>query len=257
MTRLNTVALLLTMLFVAVCLAIPVTAAEIEPAPKTYVTDRAGVIDSAAEQRLTGLLQELEQKTTARIVVLTVNSTDGLDIHQFAFERADQWKFGRNRAGASALVVVAVKDRKYRIEVGYDWEGILPDGYVGQVGRDYFVPNFRAGNYGQGIFEVTAVLAQTIAKEKGVALTGMPKLTMPARRRPVLPCAGGLFPLLMLLMLFSGRRRSRGLLFWGLLAGSMMGGGRSSGGGFGGGGFGSFGGGGGGGFGGGGASGGW
>jgi len=257
MTRLSTVALLLTISLVTVCLAIPVTAAKIEPAPKTYVTDRAGVIDSTAEQRLTGLLQDLEQKTGARIVVLTVNSTDGQDIHQFAFERADRWKFGRNRAGASVLVVVAVKDRKYRIEVGYDWEGILPDGYVGQVGRDYFVPNFRAGKYGQGIFEVTAVLAQTIAKEKGVALTGMPKLTMPGRRRPALPCAGGLFPLLMLLMLFSGRRRSRGLLFWGLLAGSMMGGGRSSGGSFGGSGFGSFGGGGGGGFGGGGASGGW
>ena len=131
------------------CLLLSVaSAAAVEPAPKTFVADRAGIIDSAAEQRLIGLLQELEQKTGARIVVLTVNSTDGLDIHQFAFERADQWKFGRNRASASVLVVVASKDRKYRIEVGYDWEGILPDGYVGQVGRDYFVPNFQAGRYG-------------------------------------------------------------------------------------------------------------
>ncbi len=249
----------LILLLTLSCLRLSVaSAAEVEPAPKTYVTDRAGIIDSATGQRLTGLLQELEQKTGARIIVLTVNSTDGQDIHQFAFERADQWKFGRNRASAGVLVVVASKDRKYRIEVGYDWEGILPDGYVGQVGRDYFVPHFQAGRYGQGIFEVAAVLAQTIAQEKGVALTGMPKLTMPGRRRSFLPCGSGIFPILMLLLLFSGRRRSRGLLFWGLLAGSMMGGGRSSGGGgFGGGGFGGFGGGGGGGFGGGGAGGGW
>jgi uncharacterized protein len=236
------------------CLLLSVaSAAAIEPAPKTFVADRAGIIESATEQRLIGLLQELEQKTKARIVVLTVNSTDGQDIHQFAIERADQWKFGSNRASASVLVVVAAKDRKYRIEVGYDWEGTLPDGYVGQVGRDYFVPNFRAGRYGQGIFEVTAVLAQTIAQEKGVALTGMPKLTMPSRRGSGLPFGGAIFPILMLLMLFGGRRRSRGLLFWGLLGGSMMGGGRR-GGSFGGGGFG---GGGGGGFGGGGGGGSW
>ena len=239
------------------CLLLSVaSAATVEPAPKTFVADRAGIIESAIEQRLIGLLQELEQKTGARIIVLTVNSTDGQDIHQFAFERADQWKFGSNQAGASVLVVIAAKDRKYRIEVGYDWEGTLPDGYVGQVGRDYFVPHFRAGRYGQGIFEVTAVLAQTIAQEKGVALTGMPKLTMPSRRRSLLPFGGGIFPILMLLMLFGGRRRSRGFLFWGLLAGSMMGGHRSYGGG-GGGGFGGFGGGGGGGFGGGGGGGSW
>ncbi len=230
----------------------------VEPAPKTFVADRAGIIESATEQRLIGLLQELEQKTGARIIVLTVDSTDGQDIHSFAFERADQWKFGSNRASASVLVVVAAKDRKYNIQVGYDWEGTLPDGFVGQVGRDYLVPQFRAGNYGQGIFEVTAVLAQTIAQEKGVALTGMPKLKMPRRGRSGLPIGGMLFPILMLLMLFGGgkrRSRSRGLLFWGLLGGAMLGGGR--GGSFGGGGFGGFGGGGGGGFGGAGAGGSW
>lgn len=232
--------------------------AEIEPAPKTYVTDRAGIIDSATVQSLTGLLQELEQKAGARIVVLTVKTTDGQDIAQFAFERADQWKFGANRDSASVLLVVAAKDRKYRIEVGYDSEGVLPDGLVGQVGRDYFVPHFRAGKYGQGIHEAIAVLAQTVAQEKGVTLSSMPKLTMPSRRQSYLPCGSAVFPLLMLIMLVSGRRRSRGMLFWGLLGGSMMGGGRSSGGGgFGGGGFGGFGGGGGGGFGGGGAGGSW
>lgn len=244
----------LTALLILSCLLLSVaSAATVEPAPKTFVTDRADIIESATEQRLTGLLQELEQKTTARIIVLTVNSTDGQDIHQFAFERADQWKIGPNQSSASVLVVVAVKDRKYRIEVGYDWEGILPDGYVGQVGRDYFVPHFQAGRYGQGIFEVTAVLAQTIAQEKGVTLTGMPKLTMPSSNRSFLPFGGAIFPILLLLMLFSGKRRGRGLMFWGLLAGTMLGGGRSSGGG----GFGGFGGGGGGGFGGGGASGSW
>jgi len=237
-----------------------ILAVDVEPAPKTYVADRAGVIDSAAEKKLIGLLQELEQKTKARLIVLTVNTTGGMDIHQYAFERADQWKFGPNRKSASVLIVVAVKDKKYWTEVGYEHEAILPDGYVGDVGRQYFVPQFKVGRFGQGIFEGTAVMAQKIAQEHGVTLSGMPRITtpVPSRRRSVLPCFSGILPLIFIWLMLSSRRR-RGMLFWGLLAGSMMSGRRGGygGGGFGGGGFGSFGGGGGGGFGGGGAGGGW
>ncbi len=235
------------------------SAAEIEPAPKTYVTDRADIIDSGTEQKLIGLLQELEQKTGARIIVLTVQSTNGQDIHQFAFERADKWKLGASRKSASVLVVVADRDRKYRFEVGYEWEGVLPDGYVGQVGRDYFAPHFNAGRYSQGVFEATAVLAQAIAADRGMTLTGMPKLRPMAQRPGLAHILLGFLPILFLLFVGGmSRSRHRNMLFWGLLAGSMMGGrGGYGGGGFGGGGFGGFGGGGGGGFGGGGASGGW
>ena len=235
------------------------SAAEIEPAPKTHVADRADIIDSAAEQELIALLQELEQKTGARIVVLTVQSTNGQEIHQFAFERADKWKLGPNQKSASVLVVVAVKDRKYRFEVGYEWESVLPDGYVGQVGRDYFVPHFKAGRYSQGVFEATAALAQTIAADRGMTLKGMPRLRPMAQPSGLGPILLGFLPILFVLLVGGMlRSRHRNMLFWGLLAGYMIGGRRGyGGGGFGGGGFGGFGGGGGGGFGGGGASGGW
>jgi len=245
------------------CLLLPVaSASDIEPAPKTYVADRADIIDSADEQKLIGLLRELEQKTGARVIVLTVQATDGQDIAQYAFERADKWKFGANRKSASVLVVVARKDRKLRIEVGYEWESVLTDGYVGQVGRTYFVPEFKAGRYSQGIFEGTAVLAQKIAEARGVTLTGMPKVRPMAPQPGLGPALLSLLPLLLLLLLGGmSRSRNRNMLFWGLLAGSMMGSRRGyggyGGGGFGGGGFGGFGGGGGGGFGGGGASGSW
>ncbi|MCH8889341.1 TPM domain-containing protein [Patescibacteria group bacterium] len=122
-------------------------AAEVGPAPRTYVEDRAGVMNAQIKTQLIGLLQELEQKAKARIIVLTVQTTDGMDIHQYTFERADQWKFGPNKKSAGVLIVVAVKDRKYRTEVGYDWEGILPDSRVGELGRKYFVPYFKQKAY--------------------------------------------------------------------------------------------------------------
>ena len=238
-----------------ICLMALGSAAQVEPAPGTYVEDRARVLDANTRNQIIGLLQELEQKTQARVIVLTVPTTGGRDIHEYAFERGDKWKFGPNGESASALIVVAVKDRKYWIEVGYNLEGVLPDGLVGQIGRDYFAPNFRAKRYAQGILQGTAAVAQTVAKDKNVTLTGMPKLTRARGVRSI--CGTGLLPLFLILMFLAGGRRRRGMLFWGLLAGSMMGGRSSGGGGFGGGGFGGFGGGGGGGFGGGGAGGSW
>jgi uncharacterized protein len=244
--------------------------AAIEPAPKTYVDDRAGVIDSNMETRLIGLLQELEQKTGARVIVLTVNSTDGESIFNYSFERADQWKFGANQKSASVLVVAAIKDRKYQTQVGYDWEGVLTDGVTGTVARTYFVPNFKAGNYGKGLFEGTAAMAKIAADSKNAKLTGMPKLSVPVSRMKgrgtASPCCGAIFPLILIWLFLNMARRGRGGMFWGLLGGMLlgrsMGGSRGGfgsfgGGGGGGGGFGSFGGGGGGGFGGGGSGGSW
>ena len=263
MTRLNTVVLLLTMSFVTVCLVIPVQAAKVEPAPKTYVSDRAGVIDSGNERQLVGLLQELEQKTQSRFVVLTVNTTGGVPIEDYALERARQWKFGTSRKGASVLVVVAVKDKKFRVETGYRHEGALPDALIWKITEDYFKPNFRKNRFSRGIFEGTAALAAVAAKEKGVTLTGMPRLSSPRTRR-VRGVGIGFVPILLFFLLAGfSRGRSRNALFWGLMAGSMFGrgggfgGSGGFGGGGGGGGFGGFGGGGGGGFGGGGVSGGW
>ncbi len=245
----------------------PLATAEIEPAPTTYVEDRAGLIDAATEQRLIDLLQELEQKTGARIVVVTVETIGGQDVHEYAFERADTWRFGPKRNSASALLLIAKTEERYSIQVGYDWEAVLTDGYVGQVGREYLVPHFQAGRSSQGVFETAAVLAGKIAKSRNVTLSGMPELRSMSRRAPPVSICGAFVPLLFFAALFAlSRGRRRGRLFWGMMALTLLSGrpvgyrggyGGRSGGGFGGGGFGSFGGGGGGGFGGGGASGGW
>jgi len=249
--------------FVALGHVISVQAAEIEPAPQGYVEDRAGVIDAATQSKLIALLQELEQKTQARFIVLTVVTTAGVPIEDYTLTRARQWKFGANKQGASVLIVTAIKDKKFRVETGYKYEGMLPDALVWQITEEYFKPNFRANRFGQGIFEGTAALAGVVAKDKGVTLTGMPKLRS-SRKTNLFRILVGFFPILVLLLILgSSRSGSRSSLFWGLMLGSMMSSGRGYGGGLGGrgglggGAVGAFGGGGGGGFGGGGVSGGW
>ncbi len=235
-----------------------------EGMPASYVVDNAGIIDANVKQALSGRLQELEQKTGVQMLVLTVQSTDGVPIEEYAINKASEWKLGRKGKDNGLLFVVALKDRKYRIEVGYGLESVIPDSLAGTIGRRYLVPAFRRGAYGEGIAGAAGALSGIIARSQGVTLGAGPELE-PRRERGsstgVMMKAVAIFVFLLTLgMGFSrqGRRSAwnrSSRRHYGM--GFPMGGGSGGFGSFGGGGFGSFGGGGGGGFGGGGASGGW
>lgn len=237
------------------------------PMPRHYVEDYANVINSSDERSLNDILQELAQKTGAQYIVLTVQTTGGVPIEQFAIELAEKWKLGQKGKDNGMLFVLAYADRKYRFEIGYGLEGFVTDAYCGRIGRDVLRPLLKQGDSSTGIYQANLQIVSKIAGQYGVALTGMPKLkSVPVGRRRRMPfCGAGLFPLMILLFLFSGRGRGRrggmGMLFMlpFLLGGGGGGYGRSGsyGGGSFGGGFGGFGGGMGGGFGGGGAGGGW
>jgi uncharacterized protein len=235
------------------------------PMPQHYVEDYANVINDSDEHSLNGVLQELEQKTGAQYIVLTVLSTGGLPIEQFSIELTEKWKLGQKGKDNGMLFVLAKNDRRWRFEVGYGLEGFVTDQYCSRIGREVLVPYLKKEEYSRGIYQANLQIIQRIATEAGVSLTGMPKITpVPVRdRRRGLPCCSALPILFFMLLIFGGMGRGMG---WWFLLPFMMGGfgghggyGRSGsfGGGSFGGGFGSFGGGMGGGFGGGGASGGW
>ena len=252
----------LAILFIIIIVGSVSHAISIPEKPLRYVVDLADIIDDATENRLNGYLQELEQKTTAQAVVLTIPSLEGESIEDFSITIAhDKWKLGQKGKDNGVLLLISLKEQKYRIEVGYGLEGVLPDSLVGSLGRDLLVPYFRKGDYSTGIFTAAIAIADKIAKASGVKIERMPSIrynTQPSEKGE----PAGLFNtiitvafLIILGILFIKNPR----LFLMLLLFSSMGGRRGSwggGGGFGGGG-GGFGGGGGGGFGGGGASGGW
>ena len=235
------------------------------PMPQHYVEDYANVINPSDEHSLNGILQELEQKTDAQYIVLTVPSTRGVPIEQFSIELAEKWKLGRKGKDDGMLFVLAKNDRKWRFEAGYGLEGFITDQYCGRIGRDVLVPYLKRGDYSQGIYQANLQVVQKIASQAGVTLSGMPEIKpVPVRNGTrALPCCSVLPVLLLMLLFFGGLGRGMG---WWFLLPFMLGGfggqggyGRSGsfGGGSFGGSFGGFGGGMGGGFGGGGASGGW
>jgi uncharacterized protein len=238
--------------------------ANIPQMPQTYVVDQAGIINDAVKHRLNGYLQELEQKTTAQMIVLTIPDLGGDSIDDLSISIAnDKWKLGQKGKDNGVLFLVALKDRKYRIEVGYGLEGVLPDSLVGSLGRKLLVPYFRKGDYSDGIYAMTLAVANIIANHYGVKITGMPSInyrSQPASGNSPSSLFSTIIAVLFFIILGILFIRNPRAFLWFLLISSMGGRGPwggGSGGGFGGGGFGSFGGGGGGGFGGGGASGGW
>lgn len=246
------------------------------PPPREYVEDRAGILSAETQGKLNGLLKELEQKTGAQLIVLTVDTTQPLTVERFSIALAERWKLGRKDRDDGFLFTVAVKDREFRFEVGYGLEGFLTDQYCGRIGRTVLIPQMRQGRYSDGIYQSALAIAERIAQHNGVTLTGLPSgyVNPGSNQRRATPICG-LLPIILLIAFFTlaAGRGSPLWLLW-LLLGHRYGAsnnyydaywGRSSGGyggGFGdgfGGGFrsGGFGGGGGGGFGGGGFSGKW
>lgn len=242
-------------LLLLMLVAASASAATLPATPPNYVVDLAGIIDDSTESKLDGYLAELERRTSAQVIVLTVDTIDGQDIEGYSLKVAEQWKLGKKGRDNGILMTFAMKERRYRFEVGYGLEGILPDSLVGSIGRQLIVPNFKRGDYAAGVAQATLEVAGIIAKNAGVEITGMPTRhpvseRVSKRAGPVQLVFLALFGVVMLYLFI--RHPALFLLF--LMSGGSGRGGWSDGGGFGGGGFG---GGGGGGFGGGGSSGGW
>jgi uncharacterized protein len=256
-------------LFTAALFAAAQTPDQIKPTG--YVMDAAGVLSPQANQQLTALCTELQQKTQAQIAVVTIKSLGGRPVEDYSIDLATRLGVGPKSSAKGVLILLAVNDHRYRIEVGYGLGDILNDAKVGDIGREA-VPYLRQNNYDAAMLLMTRRVADVIAADRGVTLSGAPPPE--AAPRPVNQAPSG-FPVIFLglfvvFIIFAiinairraGHpgvyRRGGGSGWWiGPMIGGMGGGfGGGGGGGFGGGG-GGFGGFGGGGFGGGGASGSW
>ncbi|MFP4115371.1 MAG: TPM domain-containing protein [Spirochaetales bacterium] len=144
------------------------------PAPQGFVNDFANVIPADAERSMRGIITALRDQTGAEIAVVTVESMSPYPtIEDFGIALAEEWGVGSESDDAGAILIVALEEREVRIEVGYGLEGAIPDGRAGRLLDDYVVPYLRDNNYGAGLLNGTAALAEVIADEYGVTLTNV------------------------------------------------------------------------------------
>jgi uncharacterized protein len=164
-------ALLSLILFIVVPFAVRAQITQLPDKPLGYVSDFANVLSPEGKAQLTALCTEVDQKAKAQIAVVTVPTTNGQDIFDFSLALATKWGVGPKQASRGVLILYATNDHKYWTQVGYGLEGILPDGKVGGFGREA-VPILRQGNYDAALLLVTRRIADVIAQDAGVTLTG-------------------------------------------------------------------------------------
>lgn len=181
------------------------------PPLKGRVNDYAGMLTSRTIQDLEQKLAALEQSDSTQVVVLTIDSLEGEPIETFSMRVAESWKIGQKGTDNGAILVVSKQDRKLRIEVGYGLEGRMTDLVSGQIIRNIVVPEFKRGDFNQGISAGVDTMISVVRGEyKGT----------PTRRRSRSTSQGPLFTILAFIFLVSQLGRvKKGL---GALAGGIM-----------------------------------
>ncbi|MCE7031091.1 TPM domain-containing protein [Lysobacter sp. GX 14042] len=154
-------------LLLALLLAPWTQAQELAPIPAldSPVVDTTGTLDAGTVRQLEAQALALQQRKGSQLQVLVVPTTVPEDIAQYAVRVYDQWRLGRQGVDDGLLLVVAIDDRRVRIEVGYGLEGAIPDATASRVIQEYLVPRFRAGDFAGGIVEASAVLVGLVDGE--------------------------------------------------------------------------------------------
>ena len=144
------------------------------PSPFTPIVDYAHVIDPETRQKLESIYLNLKQRANIEFAVVTVDTTGGQDIFDYSLAIARAWGIGSKEGEKNGfLLVVAIKDRKYFTQISDHLEGDLNDGLVGQIQRERLVPQFKKGNYSQGIYDTIQTYVATLAAKRGFSIEGI------------------------------------------------------------------------------------
>lgn len=244
-------------LFFALCFfaglstAFSETVASLPSQPSNYVTDNAHVLSDTTEAQLNAYLKQVDDKAHAQIFVAILNKIDGdQPVQDFAQDLFKKWGPGSKghatQSNRGVLLLLSIQDRKRWITTGYGVEGILPDGKVGDIGRD-MVPYLQRADYDSAVTTGVRELGSVIAQDAGVTIDE--QLPQQRYRRqtdqePIgtIPWPVRLIGLFIFIAIIAAIFRNRGGrggpgggsglggFFWGMLLGNILGGGRRGGG---------------------------
>ena len=156
----------LNSLFLAIVIASTAFCAEIEfPKYTGSVNDFAGVIDAENVTKLNVIANKLKENTGAELAVVTVRSTYPLDSKSYATQLFEKWSIGKKDKDNGLLILFVKKEKRIEVEVGYGLEGIITDGFAGEVLDKYALPAFKDKNYGRGLYLAGLAFYDRITKE--------------------------------------------------------------------------------------------
>jgi uncharacterized protein len=141
------------------------------PPPTGFVNDYANVFDPAAKQELESLLRDLRDKSKIEFAVVTIETTNGQPIFDYSLAVARAWGVGPKdkSVGGGLLLMVATKDREWRLQVSRNLEKDLPDDVCKRLG-DQSVELYKQGHYDQGIVKYVNAIIQHLQKTRGASI---------------------------------------------------------------------------------------
>lgn len=128
-----------------------VSSAVVSPTRDFYVNDYANLLSEETKQYIINVNAELQSKTGAQIVVVTIPSLEGQSLEEYANELFRKFGIGDKKKNNGLLLLLALKERQFRVEVGNGLEGILPDGKTGRIQNEYIIPYLKENNWNEGI----------------------------------------------------------------------------------------------------------
>ncbi len=144
----------------------------LEPTADFFVNDFAGVIDSSDRSVMLKSGKTLYEKTEAQVVVVSVDSLEGEDIETYALNLARRWGLGDKEKDNGVLLLLSVKDREVRLEIGRGLEGALPDSKTGRIIDHYGIEHLKNDDFSNGLTEIYKAVVNEVYIEYGMEPDG-------------------------------------------------------------------------------------
>lgn len=150
-------------------LVLPVSAANKYPEPTSrfFVNDFADVIEQSAEDEIYSKAAALQEKTTAQVVVVTVNTLDGEEPADYALGLGRQWGVGQEDEDNGVVILLSKTERQIYIAVGYGLEGALPDSKTGRIIDVYGLDYLKKDDFSRGLLEIFGAIVNEVYIEYG------------------------------------------------------------------------------------------
>ena len=133
--------------------------------PTGFVNDFAGVLSDSDRADMEQTLSDFEKQTSTEVVVVTIKSLEGDSVENYAVKLFEEWEIGKKGKDNGVLLLVALDDRKAKIEVGYGLEGALTDLESGQIMNNVIIYYFKKEMYYTGIFDGVKAIMEAVRGE--------------------------------------------------------------------------------------------
>lgn len=139
--------------------------AVVSPTADFYVNDYAGLLDNETKEYIINKNKILYSQTGAQIVVVTIQSLEDNSLEDYANELFRNFGIGDKTKNNGVLLLLALKERKFRVEVGYGLEGVLPDAKTGRMQDEYIIPYLKQDKWNEGIKNGFNAFLDVVSKE--------------------------------------------------------------------------------------------